>query len=200
MFQVSVQATPKLNVITVRAPKDVMTLVADTIKRFDVPAPPKKDVDLTIYLLGASNAADAPVTQPIPTALQPVVNQLKNVLSYKMFQLIDTQVVRGTDGTELSTSGNLTSLEKSVSAQIMYNFHGNLRIRTGDPKGSVIYIDRMRFGLRVPVPTGPGASYQYVDVGISSDVEIVPGQQVVIGKTTVGDTALILVINAKLLD
>src|SRR5215813_8374677 len=90
-----------LRVLSVRAPKEIMPAIEDAIKRLDVPMP-RKDAELTIYILLASDQVSA---APMLPSLQPVVNQLKNVFSYKGYQLVDTLVARGRDtSSPISTS------------------------------------------------------------------------------------------------
>ncbi len=45
----------------------------------------------------------------------------------------------------------------------------------------------------------PVAVLNYTDVSIGTDVEIPSGTQVVVGKSTIGDSALFLVMTAKFL-
>ena len=72
-----------LRVLSVRARKEIMPAIEDAIKRLDVPMP-RKDAELTIYVLLAS---EQPSAVQLPATWQPVINQLKNVLSYKGYQL-----------------------------------------------------------------------------------------------------------------
>src|SRR5262249_3758607 len=107
VFNAQMFPSPQLHVLSVRAPKEIMPAIADAIKRLDVPPPPEppsKNVELIIYVV---NASDQPDNGPIPAPLQPVINQLRNVLSYKGFQVVDTQVVRGMQGRSTSTSGHM---------------------------------------------------------------------------------------------
>jgi hypothetical protein len=208
VFGAQIIPSSQLHILSVRAARDIMPAIADAIKRLDVaptppppppPPPPAKNVELVIYVI---NAVDQPENTPLPAALQPVVNQLRNVLSYKGFQVVDTQVVRGIDGRQVQTSGHMPSVPKPTdgSANTMppttYNFATLFRVR-GTDKDPIVFLEGMRFGVRVPAWNG---QWQYYDVGINSDVEIPRGQQVVVGKTTIGDRALILVMNAKIVD
>jgi hypothetical protein len=203
VFNVQMFPSPQLHVLSVRAPKDIMPAIADAVKRLDVPPPPPaptKNVELIIYVV---NATDQPDNAPLPAPLQPVVAQLRNVLSYKGFQVVDTQVVRGINGRETQTSGHMPSAPKpaAIGAETpppsTYNFRSIFRVR-GTDKEPTVFLEGMRFGVRVPNWNNGG--WQFYDVGINSDVEIPRGQQVVVGKTTIGERALILVMSAKVLD
>jgi len=69
-----------------------------------------------------------------------------------------------------------------------------------DEKGHAIRIDGLRVGLKVPV-AGPGG-VQYLDTGISTDVDIREGQKVVVGKANMdgSDRASIVVLTAKVVE
>jgi len=181
-----------LRVLSVRAPKEIMPAIEDAIHRLDVPMP-RKDAELTIYVLLASDQAGA---NPVPAGLQPVINQLKNVLSYKGYQLVDTLIARGRD----TNSNNATTLQGTLAVEhapfpgnVTYPFRANFRINNPDGKETVLRLDNMRFQLSVPVnPQGNTTNLE-----INTDVEIPRGQQVVVGKATYNDRAIIVVMNAK---
>jgi hypothetical protein len=78
-----------------------------------------------------------------------------------------------------------------------YSFSTSFRIR-GTDKDPVVFLENMKFGVQVP--NFNDGRWQYYNVGINSEVELPRGQQVVVGKTTVGERALILVMSAKVLD
>jgi hypothetical protein len=206
VFGAQINPSPQLHVLSVRAPKEIMPAIADAIQRLDVPPPPppqpapSKSVELTIYVI---NAADQPDGAPLPAPLQPVINQLRTVLSYKAFQVVDTQVIRGMNGRQVQSSGHMPFVPKALSVGIetpppsIYQFNTTFRVR-GTDKEPVVFLEGMKFGVQVP--NFQSGAWQYYNVGINSDVEIPRGQQVVVGKTTIGERALILVMSAKVLD
>jgi hypothetical protein len=171
-----------LRVLSVRAPKEIIPAIEDAIKRLDVPSP-RRDAELTIFVLVASDQPDPAAT--VPPNLQPVVNQLKNVLSYKGYTLLDTLLTRGgaNRGAPTSLSGTLGGPDKPS-----YNFSARFQIDNPDGKTPVLRLSDMVFGLE---------SRNLYAVRISGDVEIPQGQQVVVGKATMGERALILVMTAK---
>ena len=174
--------------LPVRAPKEIMPAIEDAIKRLDIPSP-RKDAELTVFILMASDQPDA---GGLPANLQPVVTELKKVLAYKGFQLIDTLMARGGDGRDISLQGVLPSVAPSSPGTAdnnlrAYNFSARLNIDNG-----ALRVNNLRFQLSLPNPAGGGTS-----LGINTDVEIPAGQQVVVGKTTYVDKAFILVMTAK---
>ena len=179
-----------LRVLSVRAPKEIMPAIEDAIKRLDVPMP-RRDAELTIYVLLASDQVSA---APVPANLQPVVNQLKNVFSYKGYQLLDTLVARGRDAANPSST-NLSGIlpiehgpAPGPPGNVTYSFRGTFRILNPDGKDTVLRLENMEFQFNV------GSNVPLV---IKTDVEIPRGQQVVVGKATYNDRAFILVMNAK---
>ena len=178
-----------LRVLSVRAPKEIMPAIEDAIKRLDVPMP-RKDAELTIYVLLAS---DQPSAAPLPASLQPVVNQLKNVLSYKGYQLVDTLIARGRETNMTYLAGTLPIEHASFPGNATYQFRGTFRILNPDGKDTVLRLEKMGFQLDVPIdPQG-----HTTNLRIDTDVEIPRGQQIVVGKATYNERAFILVMNAK---
>jgi hypothetical protein len=177
--------------ITARAPKEIMPAIEEAIKRLDVPSP-TKNAELTVYVLMAS---DQQAGNPLPASLQPVMNQLKTVLSYKNFQLLDTLIARGSDGRQVELKGVLMVAGSTQPAY--YNMAGQFRIDDRNDKSPVLQVRGMRFGLKVAVETGQPGPFNYQDIGVNTDVDITLGQQVVVGKATYGDRAFILVMGAK---
>ena len=179
-----------LRVLSVRAPKEIMPAIEDAIKRLDVPMP-RKDAELTIYVLLAS---EQPSAVQLPATLQPVVNQLKNVLSYKGYQLVDTLIARGREtNTNVALVGALPIEHAPFPGNVTYRFGARFRVLNPDGKDAVLRLENMQFLLNVPVDTAGHTT----DLQIITDVEIPRGQQVVVGKATYNDRAFILVMNAK---
>lgn len=205
IFGAQMNISNSLHVISVRARKEIMPAIEDAIKRLDVapPAPPtQRAVELTIYIL---RPIDQQTAGSIPSALQPALNQLKNVFGYKGFEVLETQFVRGSDGREVKTSGNLPGLSPAAFSpavqkyNVPYSFYAVFRLRTGERNVPSLVLEKMNFSVQLPTVTQPG-NVQYVSSGLQSDVDVPFGQQVVVGKTTVGESPLILVMSAKFPD
>jgi len=163
--------------------------------------PPVQNIDVTIYLM---SALAQPAASAVPPELEGVVRQLKSTFSYKGYQLIDTQVirVRAGQGGEASGVVDKSSPVAGVKTISQIKF-GSASVST-DEKGSAIRIDNLRVGLRVPVPVGSSGqtSFQYVETGINTDVDIREGQRVVVGKANMDgtDRASIVVLTAKVVE
>lgn len=208
VFPASIEQTGldrQTTALAVSASPAVLAAIEETIKRLDVPEPAGRSVELTGYILEASGSTGDAGT--IPNDLADVVAQLKRVLDYPTYRMIDTLVTRARDG----SSVNIDSVASKVTtAQRAATFYSLRAVRTtvssvdGAPS---IRLDGLRFGAEIPVPVrldfaGSPASLQYKHVGFDGDVEIRDGRRVVVGKSGLGDgsSAIILVVSAKVVD
>jgi hypothetical protein len=183
MFRAKMQSSPELHVLSVRAPKEIMPAIDDAIKRLDIPQP-RKEAELIIYVIMASDQPEP--ASAIPSNLNSVINQLKGVLSYKGYKLLDTLITRSSN-----TSGMTVRLQGTIvlsePVKPIYDFRAGFQIENPDGKATVLRLNQMQFNLM-----GSG-----VNATVSGTVDIPQGQQVVVGKTTLADKALILVMSAK---
>jgi hypothetical protein len=165
------------------------------IRRMDVPPSPSQDfsIELTAYLLVAGETAS--VGQPVPAQLEPALKQLRSTFTYKSYQLLDTLWMRNRVGKETKTSGYfpVTVLEARGVGTNYYSFTCMVSHVTHDGKGAVIHLD----GLNIQITRSGGAQHG----NISTNIDIRPGQMVVVGKTSFeGNQALIAVLTAKIVD
>ena len=185
VFGYHLEANRDLQVLTVSAPHDVIAAMEDAIKRFDVPS---KDIGVTVYLVVASQQPDG--TSTVPTELQAVTNELKNVLSFRSFRVLDTILLRTQLGKMASVMGIIGGNE---AAKTTYNFSAQPVSMTEDAKGRLIRFARLGLTLQVPGP---------LNASISTEITVREGQKVVVGKSNMGgtDQALIMVMTAKVTD
>jgi len=186
-----------LHALTIDANKESIPEIEEMIRRFDVPPPPVKNIEVTIYLL---SALGQPSAGAMPPELEGVVKQLKGMFSYKGYQLIDTLAIR----TRAGQGGEASGVVDKPSAKSDVKTISQIKFRSVSPstdeKGSVIRIDQLKVGLRVPLISD--GKVQYIDTGINTDVDIREGQKVVVGKANMdgSDRASIVVLSAKVLD
>lgn len=192
----SIRADEELRSITIDLNKDSIAEIEEMIRRFDVPPPPVKNIEVTIYLL---SALGQPSATAIPAELEGVVKQLKGMFTYKGYQLIDTMVMRTRAGQGGEASGVVDNASK-VQAKTISQIKFRSASPSTDDKGRTIRIDGLKVGLKVPVVTD--GKVQYIDTGISTDVDIREGQKVVVGKANMdgSDRASIVVLSAKAVD
>lgn len=188
---IGVFANNGLKAIVLKGTEANVTAAEQAIKELDVPSPSEsaRDVELTIYVIGASTQGSQMV-QPVPE-LEPVFRQLKAVFPYASYQLLDSVLVRGHEDKMTSTSGLLRSFpDVRPESPHVYNIIFQLAPRSAAP-GQIISLDRFVFD------TGVGNSD--TKVKIDTHLDLKEGQKVVVGKTNVedGNSALFIVVTAK---
>jgi hypothetical protein len=189
IFHVEIVPEPALRILSVRAPQELMASIEDAVKRMDVPQPGPKSVELTVSVLVASDQDET--LRPVSASVKPVVDQLKGVLTYKQFYLLDTLLSTTLDGKFIALDGGVRGLEPLNNGQpreTSYSFSAGLAIGT-DVAVPTVRLSNIKFQLRL----GTG-------VTILTDVDVPQGKQVVVGKSTSGDRAYILVVSAKVLN
>ncbi len=191
--------------VALSGPPDAVALVEEFIKKFDVPPPAQKNIDVTAYMLlgNQEETGDAASTPE----LAGVVKQLRSVFGFKSYRLLETMVVRSREGRGGEASGLMNPAQATADPSLkpLYQFKFNQSTLSTDDKGRSIHLDHVRFGGRIPIATstkGGESQYQYLDTGINTDVDLREGQKVVVGKASIGtaNTSLFLVLTAKVVD
>jgi len=195
LFGASLKSDRQAKVLTVVGPASAVAAVEEAIKKLDVPPPPVKDIDLTAYFVVATRQAMQ--AADLPAELDEVVAQLKRVLNYKSFQLLNTAFLRTRDGERANVSGVAT-----VGAEAV---HFRLGFRSADItlEGKVRTVRISDLGFDADHPTSAAApAEKTTSAGIHTNIDIAEGQKVVVGRTTLdfADNALILVLTAKVID
>ena len=197
LFHTEMVSNERLRTISVTAPKETLNVIDDVIKRLDV-APPtpqpflpnpwiSRDMQLTVYVLGADNTQTA--RPPVPAALQSVVDGLKSILTYKSFYVVDTLYQAGKTDNQIMLSGKMPDLG------YLYDFTVRATVDSADSTHSTIKLPILSF--KVYGGFGPDGKVPTL-ASISSPIDVQQGKQTVIGKATVGDSAYILVISVNI--
>jgi hypothetical protein len=188
--------------------EDTMKAIEEAIKHYDVPragGSSARNIELTVHLMLAGNEVKA--GDAVPVELDPVIKQLKAVFGYRDFQILDTNFLRNREGLRGDASGVLSidvpNLEGAIPVA-RYDFdYANATVTAGD-KGNLIRIDGFRLNAKIPYASGkpPTTSFQFMDVGIRTNLDVREGQKVVVGKSKVDNLgrALIVVLTAKAVD
>jgi hypothetical protein len=178
IFRIEVVNQPALQMVQVRAPKELLTAIEDAVKRLDRPSPAAPSIELIGYVLVVVEASDpkyTPKYSPLPASLKSVGTQLANILpSDTTLFLADTVVARGLDRTQFSVTGG-TTLRATPSVRAV-------------PGGTVVHLEDLLL------------SFNFVN--FSTDIDIPLNTQVVVGKGTPGGgsaqvKAVVLVMTAK---
>ena len=192
--------------ITVTSDAQGVAAIEEAIKRFDVPP---KNVELTVHLLSALAQAER---DTVPKELEAVTKQLRALFAYQGYRLTETMILRSREGQRAEATG-LGTPSPGMPMGPMYSVSYNSIGVTPDSKGNLIKLDNLRLSARVPFYPNAGSfhpnagsglndkSFQYMDTGLTSNIDIHEGQKIVVGKTGMGGSdALILVVTAKVVD
>jgi hypothetical protein len=125
-----------------------------------------------------------------------VVKQLQSTLRYSSYGLLTSTMHRTKPGDGIENSGvaepALVGMAAKEGKPIFYNYHFQ-RISVGD---KTLNVERFSFDMRIPLDLGNN-NVQYQNVGFNTPVSIRQNEKVVIGTTTMGDKALIVVVTAS---
>lgn len=188
----------ELRTITVRDFPENVAAIEEAIKRLDQRAAPEPNVELKISVLIGSRTPLKGAS--VPEELASVVKQLQSTLSYAHYGLMTSSVHRTKTGNAIEGSGvaepTLLGMTAEQSRPIIYTYRLQ-DVRLGGPADRpTLDVERFNFSMRIPLDLGNG-SIQYQSVGFETPVSVRQGEKVVIGTTTMGDKALVVVVTAK---
>jgi len=183
----------ELKTITVRDFPENIAAIEEAIKRLDQAGPRVPDIEFKISVLIGSKSALA--AAGVPDELAPVVKQLQSTLRYAHYGLMTTAVQRTKPGDGVRGSGvaepTLLGMTPNQERPVFYDYHLS-RVTTNEAN---VDIERFAFNMRVPIVV-KGTEVQYQNVGFETPVSVHQNEKVVIGTTTMGDKALIVVVTA----
>jgi hypothetical protein len=193
IFNVSAGYDSTLHVVSVGGFAEQVAAAEEAIKKLDV-AP--VNVELTVYLVNGWGPNHQGVSgDEVPADLTGTIKQLHALFNYKTYRLTESFVLRGRDGSNASTSGQLPG-----STMQNYSFgYVSATVSSGTPR--VVHIDRM--DLEVHTPNGRNTTNGetiYRTASIATNLDAAEGQKIVVGKSNINgtDDAMILVVTAKI--
>lgn len=182
-----------LHTITVRDFPENIAEIEQAIQRLDRPAAAVPDVELKVSVLIASKTPLPSAS--IPEDLAPVVKQLQSTLRYSHYGLMTANVHRTKPGQGIEGSGVAEPTLLGMTAQegkpIFYSYH----LRRVTVHDSSVGVENFNFSMRIPLNLSGGTQYQ--SVGFETPVSVHQNEKVVIGTTTMGEKALIVVLTAS---
>jgi hypothetical protein len=188
----------EMHTITVRDFPENIAAIEGAITRLDHAIADAPDIEMKISVLIGSKTPLAGAAT-VPEDLAPVVKQLESTLRYAHYGLMTAVVQRTKPGNGLNGSGVAEPTLLGMTAQegkpIFYNYRLR-RITTNSGERPSIDIENFEFSMRVPIFAGKPNETQYQPVGFETPVSIRQNEKVVIGTTTMGDKALIVVVTA----
>jgi hypothetical protein len=201
VFDASVRQSPELHAITVEASPEAMHAIEDAIQKLDVPAATPKNIEMTVFLLVATDTAAA-AGAAIPRDLDSVVSQLKNTFPFKNYGLLDVITFHTRTGQSVRTTSSGGSLQiGSKQVSVITQLGMNSVALHSD--GTTLRVERLNAQFRVPVATGTAGGdtqFTYIDLQMQTDLDVKEGQRVVVGRLGLThDQALFLVMVGKVL-
>ncbi|HEY0782199.1 MAG TPA: hypothetical protein VGE98_07090 [Thermoanaerobaculia bacterium] len=189
----------QLHTIAVRDFPENVVAIEEAVKRLDQPAPATPDIELKIsVLIGSKSPIEhAP---PVPDDLAPVVAELRSTLRYSHYAMLTAAVHHAKPGGVVEGSGiaEPTALGLTVRERqpILYSYRLRPLALASAGDRPALSTDGFEFSMKMPIDVG--STTQYQPVGFETPVTIHPKEQVVIGTTTLGEKALIVVVSANL--
>jgi len=187
-------ASNAFNTITVTTDPDVdQAVFQNLIQKYDVPP---RTVEFQYYLIKAS-APGQGLKDGLPDKIKKVVNEVAALTRFKSFELLDSPVVRASEGKEIDLSG------KGIYFYSLSLGGRGVSIVTTDDKKQQVLVDR--FGVHFSIPTHPGfADSKFRDVGVTTSLRLGDGETVVVGASQIQDhtkepaAAIITVVTGKI--
>lgn len=207
IFNVAAEAHPNLGILTLQGPPDKVAAAAAAARELDVPPAPTPNLDVTVFVLGASKTKA--LTGTIPPELAEVARQLKEVFGFRGVDLIDSVGVRVLNRGGGGIQGILSPAEGVPALPYRFGFnHAALVDRAeGEPsiRLSGFHFEAATQHLLASMPANlqdPAAPPADFQTELATDVEVRAGQTAVVGRaaTAGGRDGLILVVRARVLD
>ena len=178
------------NSLTVRGPRAFVTDVEETAKRLDVAPPVPKNIEITIYLVGAV----VPVVPAVelPSELTALNKEIKATMGVQSFRVVDSQVIRVRSG----TSGNATSLgpqQDGLAAFSSFRFQSVTII-----PGNAIGVNGLQLGLNIPAKATSTPPQLGAEIGIAADIDVMENQPTIVRRAGT-DKPLIVIVRAKVI-
>jgi type II/III secretion system protein len=187
-----------LNTITVRDFPENIAAIEEAIRRLDQATAGKPEIEFHIYaLIGSSSPAPA---SELPAEIVDVVKELHSTLRYTSYNLLMTSMHRTRPGNGIESNGVAETMVRDLTpprpGPVWYNYSLR-RISVGQVgTKQTAEIEGFRFAMKYPLTFGENTNHQ--DIGFDTPVTIREGEKVVVGTTTMGDKALIVVVTAKI--
>ncbi len=199
-------ANRQMKTITVRDYPENIAAIGEALRRLDVPdatyRPPRtpSSIEFQLHLIAASPTAGEKTA--FPTALEPVVSQLKSTLKFANYRYLTTFSNRVNENGTIDSTGVISppfpiaayaQLKSGYSYQIK-----NPQVTLDAGGKEVILTNSFTFKIEVPVETG-GAAAQFREVRLSTQLTLREGENAVVGTANAGsaDEAIIVVVSAR---
>jgi hypothetical protein len=191
----TIQSNSEFKTITVRDfPENIVTM-EEAIKRLDVPATPRANIELHMHVLVASNTGGGGGSE-MPAELRDVLTQLRGTLNYRNYELAASVVQRLTaterpltgSGTAELASGTAGTANMSMPYEYYINGVAMVQDVTGGPN---VRISEFSFSSSSP------AGNDRDRARIQTALNLRDGEKVVVGTAALRNRALVIVLTAN---
>lgn len=196
----TIQSNSEFKTITVRDfPENIVTM-EEAIKRLDVPATPRANIELHMHVLIASNTGSG--SSDMPAELRDVITQLRGTLNYRNYELAASIVQRLT-ATERMLQGSGTAEIPSgapgTSNLLMpYEYYlSNVSMAQDVTGGPIVRISDFAFTASHERMVGPNVN-ERDRARVQTALNLRDGEKVVVGTASLRSRALVIVLTASL--
>ncbi len=195
----------EMRTLSVRDFPENLAAIEEALRRLDAPETPRPDIDFRVHILIASNGAPKPGGD-IPAELADVIKQLQTTLSYKNYQMMSSQVLRGKEGPGGLSNKGVAELRLSPDTAanenpIFYEYGiRQISLDAATPGTWKVQIGGFGFSMRIPLRVGGATGpVQFESVGFNTPVGMREGEKDVVGTTTMQDKGVVIVLVAKVI-
>lgn len=190
-FQGAAMSTnSEFKTLTVRDFPENLATIEEAIKRLDIAAAPRPNIEMRMHVLLASNGPGPGTTGEIPAELKDVLTQLRGTLAYRNYEVITSVLQRLTETPNVLNGSGQAQIpgQQPTRAQYEYYIH-SLSIQPSSSGSPLIQIREFGFTL-----TGEGIRGR-----VGTALNLRDGEKVVVGTATINDRAFIVVLIPKIM-
>lgn len=166
------------NAMTIQARPEQHPLVQELIRKYDVPA---KTIEFQFHMLRASRDGQG-IKNGLPEHIQRVLKEVASLTKYDSFELVDTPMLRATEGKNARVSGKGT-----------FYYHlivGHPTIVKSDPNKELIRVDE--FAINFEIPEGRDEKGPiFKTVGVQTSFTIQDGETIVLGASQIQQEVIV---------
>lgn len=192
-----IRSNSTLNTLTVTATEKLHVLIAELIRKYDVPV---KTIEFQFFLIRALPSGEG-LRDGVPPKVRKVIGEVAALTRYKSFEVMDTPVLRVDEGKEAGlTGGGPYSYSLKLGrggATLLAKEEGQRQIR----------VNFFEVFFSVPAGLDESAKKQVMrNVGVSTSFTVADGETIVLGASQMLDdpkgqsTGVITVVTAKVLN
>ncbi len=190
-----------LKALSVRDFPENLAAIEEAVKRLDVEAPVRRQVEFHIHVLFGSKSQAA--GGDVPDELKDVLASLKSTLAYQSYTPVASFVQRAADGAELVEGQGQAEMAargskgeaKETPIILKWGIY-RLAIADGMDGRAAISLPKFQLSAYEQLVAGQGARL----ASIETNLAMKDGEKVVVGTSMIRDKALIVVLTAKIVE